>query len=191
MQWNETIMKRRVPMAVMALVIGGAVNGVQAATVGLIKIDGAIGPATADYISRAIDLSAERKDECLIIQLDTPGGLLDSTKVIVQKFYASPVPTVVYVAPAGASAGSAGTFITMAADIAAMAPHTRIGAAHPVSIGMGGGGRQNRRRDEGENGERRRWLHRNDRERSASETSSGPGLRWSRVLSSTPKKPSN
>jgi membrane-bound serine protease (ClpP class) len=138
-QWNETIMKRRVPMAVMALVIG-AVNGAQAATVGLIKIDGAIGPATADYISRAIDLCAERKDECLIIQLDTPGGLLDSTKVIVQKFFGSSVPTVVYVAPASASAGSAGTFITMAADIAAMAPHTRIGAAHPVAIGMGGGG---------------------------------------------------
>src|SRR6185295_8468119 len=70
--------------------------------------------------------------------LDTPGGLLDSTQDIVQKFYASSVPTVVYVAPAPARAASAGTFITMAADVAAMAPHTRIGAAHPVSIGAGG-----------------------------------------------------
>ena len=106
-----------------------------AAQVGLIKIDGAIGPATASFISRAIDLSGERKDECLIIQLDTPGGLLDSTKVIVQKFLASTVPIVVYVGPPGAHAGSAGCFITVAADVAAMAPTTSIGAAHPVSIG--------------------------------------------------------
>lgn len=106
-----------------------------AAEVGLIKIDGAIGPATASFISRAVDLSGERKDECLIIQLDTPGGLLDSTKVIVQKFLASSVPIVVYVGPPGAHAGSAGCFITIAADVAAMAPTTSIGAAHPVSIG--------------------------------------------------------
>ena len=111
-------------------------GNLRAAEVGLIKIDGAIGPATASYISRAIDVAAARQDACLIIQLDTPGGLLDSTKDIVQKFYTSPVPTVVYVAPAAARAGSAGAFITMAADVAAMAPHTRIGAAHPVSIGL-------------------------------------------------------
>src|SRR5881396_319845 len=111
-------------------------GNLRAAEVGLIKIDGAIGPATATYISRAIDVAAARQDACLIIQLDTPGGLLDSTKDIVQKFYTSPVPTVVYVAPAAARAGSAGAFITMAADVAAMAPHTRIGGAHPVSIGL-------------------------------------------------------
>lgn len=111
-------------------------GNLRAAGVGLIKIDGAIGPATASYISRAIDVAAARHDACLIIQLDTPGGLLDSTKEIVQGFYASPIPTVVYVAPATARAASAGTFITLAADVAAMAPHTRIGAAHPVSIGL-------------------------------------------------------
>lgn len=105
---------------------------------GLIRIKGAIGPATADYIARATRLAAEREYQCLIIQLDTPGGLLDSTKAIVQTFYASAVPTVVYVAPAGATATSAGTFITLAADVAAMAPNTTIGAAHPVSIGGGG-----------------------------------------------------
>ena len=113
----------------------GSAAGLSAADAGLIKINGAIGPATATYIARAIEVSGARKDACLIIQLDTPGGLLDSTKDIVQKFYASKVPTVVYVAPAPARAGSAGVFITMAADVAAMAPHTSIGAAHPVSIG--------------------------------------------------------
>jgi len=110
-----------------------------AATVGFIEIKGAIGPATATYIARAIDVAAKRNDTCLIIQLDTPGGLLDSTKDIVQKFYASPIPTVVYVAPSGANAGSAGTFITMAADVAAMAPNTSIGAAHPVQLTPGAG----------------------------------------------------
>ena len=109
-----------------------------AAQVGLIKIDGAIGPATASYISRAIDVATAQGDECLIIQLDTPGGLVDSASQIVQKFYAAKVPTVVYVSPAPARAGSAGVFITMAADVAVMAPHTRIGAAHPVELGSSG-----------------------------------------------------
>ncbi len=124
------------------ILVGGfllAVEGnLSAATVGLIKIDGPIGPATASYIGRAIDVAAAQDDAALIIELDTPGGLLESTKEIVQKFYASPVPTVVYVSPSGASAASAGVFITLAADVAAMAPNTSIGAAHPVSIGMTG-----------------------------------------------------
>jgi membrane-bound serine protease (ClpP class) len=114
--------------------------GLSGADVGLIQIKGAIGPATASYIGRAIAVSAARSDACLIIQLDTPGGLLESTKDIVQKFYSSPVPTVVYVAPSGGSATSAGCFITLAADVAAMAPNTSIGAAHPVLSGGGGGG---------------------------------------------------
>ena len=73
----------------------------------------------------------------MVIQLDTPGGLLDSTKEIVQALYASPVPTVVYVAPSGGTATSAGCFITLAADIAAMAPNSSIGAAHVVLSGGG------------------------------------------------------
>lgn len=123
---------------ILAAAVLGAAHSAWAANVGLIKIEGAIGPATASYIARAIEVSSERKDVCLIIELDTPGGLLESTKEIVQSFYAARVPTVVFVSPTGASAGSAGVFITMAADIAAMAPHTSIGAAHPVSIGGGG-----------------------------------------------------
>jgi membrane-bound serine protease (ClpP class) len=106
--------------------------------VGLIEVNTAIGPATAGYISRAIDTAAAQQQICLIIQLDTPGGLLESTKQIVQKLYASPVPVVVYVTPSGGNAASAGCFITLAADVAAMAPHTSIGAAHPVSLTGGG-----------------------------------------------------
>jgi len=104
---------------------------------GLSKISGAIGPATASYIQRAINEAAAQKYICLIIQLDTPGGLLDSTKEIVQSLYSSPLPTVVYVAPAGATAASAGCFIALAADVAAMSPGTSIGAAHPVAMGGG------------------------------------------------------
>jgi len=109
--------------------------------VSLINIDGAIGPATATYVARSIEEARTQNAQCLIIQLNTPGGLLDSTQKIVQSFLGSSVPVVVYVAPTGATATSAGCFITVAASVAAMAPATTIGAAHPVSIGglpMGG-----------------------------------------------------
>ena len=101
----------------------------------LSNVDGAIGPATASYISRSIDEAQSEGGQCLIIQLNTPGGLLDSTRVIVQKLLGSPIPVVVYVAPTGATAASAGCFITLAANVAAMAPATTIGAAHPVALG--------------------------------------------------------
>jgi membrane-bound serine protease (ClpP class) len=105
--------------------------------VDLITINGPIGPATAGYISRSLDQAQSRGAQCLIIQLNTPGGLLESTKVIVQKLLASAIPVVVYVAPTGASATSAGCFVTLAASVAAMAPATTIGAAHPVMLGGG------------------------------------------------------
>ena len=117
--------------ALLTLVLPGLLRAEQ---VGLIKINGAIGPATATYISRAMDRAAADHDQCLVIELDTPGGLLDSTRLIVEKLFTDTVPTVVYVNPAGASAASAGTFITLAANIAVMAPDTSIGAAHPVSL---------------------------------------------------------
>jgi membrane-bound serine protease (ClpP class) len=109
---------------------------VSAEQVGLITIDGPIGPATANYISRALDVAAAQNDECLIIQLNTPGGLMVSMDDIIADFYSSRVPTVVYVAPEGSMAGSAGCYITLAADVAAMAPHTIIGAAHPIDLGV-------------------------------------------------------
>ena len=127
-------MKRWLFMAMAALLPGITTH---AAQVGLIKIDGPIGPATANYISRALDVAANQNDQCLIIEMNTPGGLATSMNNIVQDFYQSSVPTVVYVAPEGAMAGSAGVYITLAADIAAMAPHTVIGAAHPVEMGAG------------------------------------------------------
>src|SRR5688572_9219059 len=105
-----------------------------AQTVISLKIDGSINPASADFIRNGIEKATREKAECIIIHLNTPGGLLKSTRVIVSDILASSVPVVVYVSPEGAHAGSAGVFITLAAHIAAMAPGTNIGAAHPVTL---------------------------------------------------------
>lgn len=100
----------------------------------VIKVDGSINPVSADHIHDGIKKASQDKAECLVILLNTPGGLLKSTRVIVSDILESPVPVIVFVAPGGAHAGSAGVFITMAAHIAAMAPGTNIGAAHPVDL---------------------------------------------------------
>ena len=100
--------------------------------VDLIVIDGSINPAVDDFIRESIARAKSNGARALIIQLDTPGGLLSSTRTIVKELLSAEVPIMVYVAPSGAGAGSAGVFITMAAHIAAMAPATNIGAAHPV-----------------------------------------------------------
>ena len=105
-----------------------------AQTVISIKIDGAINPVVATYIHRSIEKATSENAACLLIHINTPGGLLKSTRIIVGDILESPVPVIVYVSPAGAHAGSAGVFITLAADIAAMAPGTNIGAAHPVTM---------------------------------------------------------
>ena len=97
--------------------------------------DQAITPITARFIRRGLDTARRRNAAFVLIELDTPGGLVDSTRAIVKDVLASPVPVIVHVAPAGARAASAGVFITLAADVAAMAPGTAIGAAHPVAIG--------------------------------------------------------
>ncbi len=101
-------------------------------TVYRMVLDGPITPAVADYIRSSIETAEEAGAAALIIELDTPGGLLNSTKTIVKEILGAPLPVFVYVAPGGASATSAGVFITMAAHVAAMAPGTSIGAAHPV-----------------------------------------------------------
>jgi membrane-bound serine protease (ClpP class) len=106
-------------------------------TVEVVDIDGVINPAAADFIIGAIARAVTNGASALVIELDTPGGLLTSAQTIVKALLNAPIPVIVYVAPAGASAVSAGTFITEAANIAAMAPGTTIGAAHPVEANGG------------------------------------------------------
>ena len=126
-------------IAILFLALGVAVFAQPKATVephvDLISIDGSINPAVDDFIHESIGRAKANGARALIIQLDTPGGLLGSTRSIVKNLLGAPVPIMVYVAPSGAGAGSAGVFITMAAHIAAMAPGTNIGAAHPVAGG--------------------------------------------------------
>ena len=100
----------------------------------VLTVDGAIHPACTEYLQGGLEYAREQDASCLLIKLNTPGGLLKSTRVIVSEFLESEIPVVVYVSPSGAQAASAGVFITMAGHIAAMAPGTNIGAAHPVSL---------------------------------------------------------
>jgi membrane-bound serine protease (ClpP class) len=126
-------MKRLLIFSLLVLLLFSQ-QGLRAQTVSSIHIDGMINPAVADFIHRSIEKAHETNAECLIIHLNTPGGLLQSTREIVGDFLESDIPIIVYVSPGGAQAGSAGVFVTMAANIAAMAPGTNIGAAHPVTL---------------------------------------------------------
>jgi len=99
-----------------------------------IVIHDAIHPITSEYISRALDAAAANHDQAVLIEINTPGGFLDSTDEIIHKVLTSPVPVIIYVAPTGSRAASAGLFILESADVAAMAPGTHTGAAHPVTV---------------------------------------------------------
>src|SRR5205814_8251730 len=100
-----------------------------------ISVHDMIHPISDEFIGRALTEAVREHDSAVVIELTTPGGLLDSTRSIVEKLMTSPVPVIIYVAPAGSRAASAGFFLLEAADIAAMAPGTNTGAAHPVLLG--------------------------------------------------------
>jgi membrane-bound serine protease (ClpP class) len=117
-----------------ALAVPAAAQGKHAA---VIKINDVITPAIAEFVSRSIEQATKENAACLIIQMDTPGGLDLSMRDIIKDIMNAEIPVIVYVGPSGARAASAGAIITIAADIAAMAPGTNIGAAHPVAMGGG------------------------------------------------------
>ena len=129
---------RRIVLLFVVLLLAisiGSIARAQHAPVVVISVKGPIVPVIADYIDEGISRAEDENAAVCVIELDTPGGLLNSTEEIVQKIMNAHVPVVVYVSPRGAWAASAGTFITLAANIAAMSPGTTIGAAHPVSGG--------------------------------------------------------
>jgi len=138
-QKEKTLMKRFIILTLLLplLLLSPSQGSCAEKKAYLIEIDGIINPVSMEFILKAIQEAEKGRAECLVLQMDTPGGLGESMRKIVKGILASRVPVLVYVAPNGARAASAGVFITLAAHVAAMAPGTHIGAAHPVNLGGG------------------------------------------------------
>jgi len=127
----------RLLFLILLLIAPSAALSADAPQVAAVVVNGPINPVVAEFLQRNLKESARRGDRLLLVEMDTPGGLDSSMRGIVKDIFASPVPVAVFVAPSGARAASAGAVIALAADICAMAPGTNIGAAHPVTMGMG------------------------------------------------------
>ena len=134
--------RRWLHLMVVALLTGLGLAGETLPPLHVLSVADVINPVSAEYITDSLKAAIQQGAQALIIQLDTPGGLDKSMRLIIKEMLNSPIPVIVYVAPSGSRAASAGTFITLAAHVAAMAPGTNIGAAHPVAVGSGEMGKE-------------------------------------------------
>src|SRR3954470_9561679 len=127
-------------LALVPAMLWAAADGVAHAPVVVLQVDGAIGPATADYLHRGLALAQRQHAQLLVLQIDTPGGLDLAMRSMIKDILSSPGPVATFVAPGGARAASAGTYLLYASHVAALTPASNLGAATPVAIGMPGGG---------------------------------------------------
>jgi len=132
---SQAVTRLRLVLPLSLVILASCV--VSSAQVLKVVLNDTINPITDEFIGRALAQAKDERDQAVLIEMNTPGGLADSTREIIEKILASPVPVIIYVTPSGSRAASAGFFILEAADVAAMAPGTNTGAAHPVSIGGG------------------------------------------------------
>ena len=132
---SQAVARLHLVLSLFLVILASCV--VSSAQVLKVVLNDTINPITDEFIGRALAQAKDERDQAVLIEMNTPGGLADSTREIIEKILASPVPVIIYVTPSGSRAASAGFFILEAADVAAMAPGTNTGAAHPVSIGGG------------------------------------------------------